>query len=101
MTRLILMCMVYGYVMPYYVNFTHFMYLYATHTLGTLTLNKMQLEKDCPIYKQGETQYSLLRLVHINTQISAPYTIHHISYIINLTDTPPWHQNGENHRKMH
>lgn len=28
---------------------------------GTLTLNKMQLQSECPIYHRGETQYTLLR----------------------------------------
>jgi H+-transporting ATPase len=28
---------------------------------GTLTLNKMQLQHECPIYLKGESQYSLLR----------------------------------------
>ncbi|KAJ1422197.1 P3A, P type ATPase [Ochromonadaceae sp. CCMP2298] len=28
---------------------------------GTLTMNKMQIQKETPVYKQGETQYTLLR----------------------------------------
>merc|ERR1711871_1020809 len=28
---------------------------------GTLTMNKMVIQKDTPLYKEGETQYSLLR----------------------------------------
>jgi H+-transporting ATPase len=28
---------------------------------GTLTMNKMVIQKETPIYKKGETQYSILR----------------------------------------
>src|SRR6185312_10484828 len=28
---------------------------------GTLTMNKMEIQEETPIYREGETQYSLLR----------------------------------------
>ena len=28
---------------------------------GTLTMNKMEIQDETPIYKEGETQYTLLR----------------------------------------
>ena len=31
---------------------------------GTLTLNKMVIQPDTPVYVEGETQYSLLRYLH-------------------------------------
>jgi H+-transporting ATPase len=34
---------------------------------GTLTLNKMQLQDECPMYVKGETQYSLLRYAAMAT----------------------------------
>ncbi len=35
---------------------------------GTLTLNKMQLQQECPIYVKGETQYSILRYAAMATK---------------------------------
>lgn len=39
---------------------------------GTLTLNKMQLQKECPIYARGETQYTLLRYAAMATKWKEP-----------------------------
>lgn len=39
---------------------------------GTLTLNKMQLQSECPIYSRGETQYSLLRYAAMATKWKEP-----------------------------
>ncbi len=34
---------------------------------GTMTLNKMVIQTETPIYKQGETQYTLLRYEELST----------------------------------
>jgi H+-transporting ATPase len=39
---------------------------------GTLTLNKMQLQSECPIYSKGETQYSILRYAAMATKWKEP-----------------------------
>lgn len=39
---------------------------------GTLTLNKMQLQGECPIYVKGETQQSLLRYAALATKWREP-----------------------------
>ena len=39
---------------------------------GTMTLNKMQLQLETPIYHHGETQYSLLRYAALATKWKEP-----------------------------
>jgi H+-transporting ATPase len=39
---------------------------------GTLTLNKMELQAECPIYHRGESQYTLLRYAAMATKWKEP-----------------------------
>lgn len=39
---------------------------------GTLTMNKMQIQDDTPVYENGETQYSLLRYAAMATKWEEP-----------------------------
>lgn len=39
---------------------------------GTLTMNKMEIQEETPIYKEGETQYTLLRFAAMAAKWKEP-----------------------------
>ncbi|RYY87019.1 hypothetical protein EON63_04705 [archaeon] len=63
--------------------------------VGTLTMNKMMIQEFTPIYKEGESQYTLLRYttfhtthyIHHTPSANTPYIFHqhHTLYTIHHT----------------
>lgn len=55
---------------------------------GTLTLNKMQIQEETPIYKSGETQYSLLRYAAMAAKWKEPARDALDTLTLNAVDMP-------------
>ena len=61
---------------------------------GTLTLNKMVIQPDTPVYVEGETQYSLLR--YLTSLLTNFFCIIMIILIVYNIVMPLWQLNGTN-----
>ncbi len=55
---------------------------------GTLTLNKMVIQENTPIYKEGETQYSLLRYAAMAAKWKEPPRDALDTLVLNAVDKP-------------
>ena len=83
---------------------------------GTMTLNKMQLQPEAPIYCKGESQYSLLRYAFVlfficncvkseyspNVDLKPTPLIADLTFLYpihTVTDTQLWRQNGKSQQR--
>ena len=61
---------------------------------GTLTLNKMVIQPDTPVYVEGETQYSLLR--YLTSLLTNFFCMSMIILIVYNIVMPLWQLSGTN-----
>jgi len=55
---------------------------------GTLTMNKMMIQEECPVYLDGETQYSLLRYAAMAAKWKEPPRDALDTLTLNAVDMP-------------